>query len=119
MVIGDPGVDLLFDNAIYVRGAMTLQALRDAVGDDAFWQIIRGWASTKSGGNGTTDEFIALAERVSGQQLDDLFTTWLFTPGKPSLTGLADGATALSAQADASAGDWWSRAQAQHERGRY
>jgi len=119
VVIGDPGVDLLFDNAIYVRGAMTLQALRQTVGDDAFWQIIRGWASTKSGGNGTTDEFIALAERVSGQQLDDLFTTWLFTPGKPSLTGLVAGATALSAQADASAGDWWSRAQAQHERGRY
>jgi aminopeptidase N len=119
VVIGDPGVDLLFDNAVYVRGAMTLQALRQTVGDDAFWQIIRGWASTKSGGNGTTDEFIALAERVSGQQLDDLFTPWLFTPGKPSLTGLAAGATALSAQADASAGDWWSRAQAQHERGRY
>jgi len=28
VVIGDPGVDLLFDNAVYVRGAMTLQALR-------------------------------------------------------------------------------------------
>jgi aminopeptidase N len=118
-VIGDPGVDLLFDNAVYVRGAMTLQALRQAVGDDAFWRIIRGWASTKSGGNATTEEFIAFAERVSGQQLDDLFTTWLFTPAKPSVSGLAAGTTALSAQAGATAGDWWQRAQAQHERGRY
>lgn len=92
---------------------------RDAVGDDAFWRIIRGWASTKSGGNGTTEEFIALAESVSGQRLDDLFTTWLFTPGKPSLAGLADRATALSTQGAASDAGWWQQAQAQHARGRY
>ena len=84
VVIGDPGVDLLFDNAVYVRGAMTLQALRNEVGHDAFWEIIRGWAATKSGGNGTTEEFIAYAEDVSGQQLDDLFETWLYTPEKPA-----------------------------------
>jgi hypothetical protein len=54
VVIGDPGVDLLFDGAVYVRGAMTLQALRNEVGDDAFWAIIRGWASSKSRSNGTT-----------------------------------------------------------------
>ena len=68
-----------------MRGAMTLQALRNEVGDDAFWTIMRGWASGKSGGNGTTPEFIALAEQVSGQQLDDLFNAWLFTPAKPAL----------------------------------
>ncbi len=31
----------------------------------------------------TTDEFIELAEKLSGMQLDDLFETWLFTPEKP------------------------------------
>jgi aminopeptidase N len=93
---------------------------RGAVGgDDAFWRIIRGWAATKSGGNATTEEFIAFAEQVSGQQLDELLTTWLFTPGKPWLAGSADSAAALSTQAGTSAGDWWQRAQAQHERGRY
>jgi aminopeptidase N len=85
VVIGDPGVDLLFDGAVYVRGAMTLQALHNEVGDDAFWAIIRGWASSKSRSNGTTPEFIALAEQVSGQQLDNLFAAWLFTPAKPTL----------------------------------
>jgi aminopeptidase N len=58
------------------------------VGDDVFWTIMRGWASSKSRGNGTTPEFIALAEQVSGQQLDDLFTAWLFTPTKPALPSL-------------------------------
>jgi aminopeptidase N len=96
VVIGDPGVDLLFDNAVYVRGAMTLQALRNEVGDDTFWAIVRGWAAAKSGGNATTDEFIGFAEQVSGQQLDKLFDIWLFTAGKPALA--ASGA-ALSTQA--------------------
>ena len=34
VVIGDPGTDLLFDISIYYRGAMTLQALRNQIGDD-------------------------------------------------------------------------------------
>src|SRR4029453_7358786 len=32
---------------------------------------------------GTTTGFIALAEQVSGQQLDTLFHDWLFTPSPP------------------------------------
>jgi aminopeptidase N len=86
-IIGDPGPDLLFDFAVYARGAMTLHQLRLAVGDDDFFKILRRWAQKNEGGNVTTDEFIALAERISGQQLDELFETWLFTPGKPELPG--------------------------------
>ena len=32
--IGDPGVDHLFDEPVYARGAMAVQALRNEVGDD-------------------------------------------------------------------------------------
>jgi hypothetical protein len=85
LVVGDPGPDHLFDAPIYVRGAMTLQALRNAVGDDAFFRILRKWASSHRGGNGSTPEFIELAERVSGQDLGALFDTWLFTAGKPDV----------------------------------
>ena len=35
-------------------------------------------------GSGTTAEFTALAERVSGQDLDAFFTTWLYSTGKPA-----------------------------------
>ncbi len=80
VVIGDPGVEDLFDGAVYVRGAMTLQALRDEVGDDAFWTILHTWTETHAFATGSTDAFIALAEQVSGQDLGDLFDVWLFTP---------------------------------------
>jgi hypothetical protein len=102
VTIGDPGPDLLFDLAVYWRGGMTLHALRLEVGDDAFFEIIRRWARSQAGGNATTDEFIRLAERVSGQQLDALFETWLFTPARPE--GIEPAADAAAAQLQAAPG---------------
>jgi hypothetical protein len=89
LTIGDPGPDNLFNFAVYARGAMTLHQLRLAVGDDDFFRILRTWASIHKGGNVTTNQFIALAERISGQQLDALFQTWLFTLGRPTLPAAA------------------------------
>ena len=85
MTIGDPGAGTEFDFSVYARGAMTLQALRNQVGDDAFFRILQRWFRNNAGGNVTTAQFIDLAERISGQQLDDLFETWLYTPSKPVL----------------------------------
>jgi len=101
VVIGDPGPDLMFDFAVYIRGGMTLHQLRLTVGDDAFFEILRRWARSQAGETVTTDEFIALAERISGQQLDDLFETWLFTPAKPVL----EGETSVLASPDARLGE--------------
>jgi aminopeptidase N len=81
--IGDPGIDDLFSEAVYVRGAMTLQAIREAVGRAAFFEILRTWAADRKDLTGTTDQFLAVAEAVSGMQLDDLFDEWLFTAEKP------------------------------------
>jgi aminopeptidase N len=95
VVIGDPGIPFLFNDAVYTRGAMTLQVLRNQVGDRDLFRILRTWAQRKAGGNGTTGQLIALAERISGEQLDALFDAWLFTPAKPALpTAMATGATA-------------------------
>ena len=63
---------------------MTLQALREKVGDFAFFQIMRSWATQNRYGNVTTPEFVALAERVSGVELDHFFDVWLYRPEKPT-----------------------------------
>ena len=62
---------------------MTLEVLRQDVGDATFLEILREWTGRFAYGNASTDDFIALAEELSGQQLDGLFETWLFEPGKP------------------------------------
>jgi aminopeptidase N len=86
VVVADPGADKVFDNAIYGRGGMALQALRNRVGDATFWRIIRTWIREQRGGNGATEEFEAVAARISGEDLTGFFTAWLRTPAKPAAT---------------------------------
>ena len=81
---GDPGTPFyLFNGTIYVRGAMTLEALREKVGDLTFFQIMRTWAAQNRYGNVTTAQFIALSEQLSGMDLDHFFDVWLYQPDKP------------------------------------
>ncbi|HVV11067.1 M1 family metallopeptidase [Amycolatopsis sp.] len=94
---GDPGVANQFDDAVYDRGALTLQALRTTVGDDAFFTILKTWVAQHKGGDARIDDFIGLAEQVSGKPLHQLFNTWLFTKGKPA-TG-PNGTATVTAQA--------------------
>lgn len=82
--VADPQRDTMFAQAVYSRGAMTLQALRERIGDTAFFKLLPAWTSAHRYGNADTAQFIALAEKISGQQLDDLFTTWLKTDSKPA-----------------------------------
>ena len=111
VVIGDPGPEFLFDNAVYFRGAMAVHALRVAVGDRDFFRILKAWTSRRGGGNGTIPQFIRLAEQISGQQLDDLFQTWLFTGSKPVLEGAAAAAAAPATAATAAGSASEARAQ--------
>jgi aminopeptidase N len=82
---GNPGTPVfLFNGTIYYRGAMTLQALRQKVGDFTFFRIMRDWATQNRYGNVSTPQFIALAEQVSQLQLDTFFDVWLYRPEKPT-----------------------------------
>jgi len=80
---GDPGADNLLDDPVYERGGMALQALRSTVGDPTFFTILKHRVSDHLYGNDSTDEFIALAERISGKSLKPLFNTWLFSTKRP------------------------------------
>jgi aminopeptidase N len=79
-----PGPEVMFFSFPYDRGGMTLQALRGKIGDDAFFRLLRTWYAQNKYGNVTTADFIATAERVSGQELDAFFDVWLFQPVKPT-----------------------------------
>jgi aminopeptidase N len=88
---GDPGPGELFSPSIvYERGALTLHALRLIVGDEAFFTILRTWTARFHNGNATTEDFMALTEEISGEQLDDFFRSWLFEPALPELPSARD-----------------------------
>jgi len=79
-----PDPSVLFSTPVYDRGAMTLQALRRKVGDETFFSILRTWYAEHRGGNVTTADFTALAERLSDQDLDHFFQVWLYEEGRPT-----------------------------------
>lgn len=98
--VANPGRNHIFDDLVYTRGALTLQALRLEVGDTAFFKILRTWPNAHRFGNADTRDFIAFAERASGQNLGAFFHRWVYSPGKPALN-----LPALTREQAASVGD--------------
>jgi aminopeptidase N len=68
---------------------MAIHQIRLAMGDDAFFETLRTWVESRKYGNGNIAQFQALAEQISGVDLDAVFTTWLYTAGKPALPASA------------------------------
>jgi aminopeptidase N len=63
---------------------MTLHALRQKVGDDVFFGTLRAWLRQHRFGTGSTTEFIDLAERRSGLDLDAFFDVWVYRTETPT-----------------------------------
>ncbi|PSK97232.1 peptidase M1-like protein [Haloactinopolyspora alba] len=83
-VVADPGPTGLFAGAVYSRGAATLYALRQRIGEQAFGELSRQWPARFADSTATTADFEALAEEMSGQDLGAFFDTWIHSPGKPT-----------------------------------
>ncbi|QIK66962.1 M1 family metallopeptidase [Nocardioides sp. HDW12B] len=84
--VSDPGPARMFDDVIYQRGAMTLAALRQRVGDATFDAVARAWVTRNARGHGTDAEFRALAEELSGEELSAFFAEWLDDTDRPADT---------------------------------
>jgi aminopeptidase N len=81
---GRPGTPKhLFATSTYVRGGMTLEALRAKIGTRKLLTLLRRWAAAHAYANADIDQFIDLAEEVSGRQLGKFFDVWLYQRGKP------------------------------------
>ena len=65
---------------------MTLQALRTRVGDGPFFRLMRDWVASHRHGYVRTADFVRLAERDTGQDLDGFFNAWLWRSGRPAPT---------------------------------
>lgn len=81
--IADPGRNRMFSAAVYLRGGMTLAALRHRIGDRDFFTLLRRWVAAHRYRTATTGEFVDLAEKISGRPLDRFFHLWLWRQAKP------------------------------------
>jgi aminopeptidase N len=83
--IADPGAEGLFNHNVYVRGGVTMHALRKTVGDEAFFTTLRTYTERFRNGNASTEDFIAVASEVSGQDLNPFFDRWVRQQELPPL----------------------------------
>jgi aminopeptidase N len=88
VLVGDPGADNLFSGAVYIRGGLTLFALRMELGDDVFFDVLRTYTERFQYGNATTEDFIDVAEEISDEDLSDFFDAWLFSIELPPIEEL-------------------------------
>ena len=80
-----PYLELLNTNS-YLKGEWVLHMLRRQFGDPVFQKIIRSYYETYKGKNADTKDFEAIAEKITGSNLDKFFLQWLYTPGIPHLS---------------------------------
>jgi aminopeptidase N len=88
---GKPSADDLFNNGVYVRGGLTLHALRLEVGDKAFFDILKTYFERYKNGNASTKDFIAASKEVSGKDLTEFFNSWLYSETIPPIPAMGLG----------------------------
>jgi aminopeptidase N len=80
----------LFSIQVYYGGALALYALRQQIGDAAFQRLEREWVTRYRDESVSTQDFIALASKVSHQNLTKFLTDWLYGTTTPSMPGHPD-----------------------------
>ncbi len=83
--------DELFSPVVYQGGAAAIHAIRQVVGDDAFFDGLRAWVATYLDSAATTEQFQEVMEQTSDVDLDDVFAEWVYADGQPTTFPVADG----------------------------
>lgn len=78
-------INRIFSTSLsYRKPAWVLHMLRRIVGHDAFFEILAEWRAAYEYASATTDDFIAVAESVHGQDLNWFFDPWIYGIGAPA-----------------------------------
>jgi len=116
LVLSAPAPGELFDDRVYKRGALTLHALRLALGDEVFWAVVRGWVARHRDGLVTTDEFRELVDGhadnsrgpAHAREVGALLDRWLdgaplpeLGPARPVVAGASERRRSVASPADA------------------
>ncbi|MFV0435527.1 MAG: M1 family metallopeptidase [Leucobacter sp.] len=88
--LADPGPADMFDDRVYKRGALLLEALRREMGAAAFGTLLRKWAKRYRHALVTQKRFFELAEQLSPVPVSHLWPTWLDETELPPLPSPRD-----------------------------
>lgn len=92
-VLTEPGAAEMFEDWVYKRGALTVEALRVLLGREVFGSMLRAWVDAHRFGTvdtaGLRAHVHAWAPRaqVTPEQVDELFEAWTRRPELPPFPG--------------------------------
>lgn len=90
---GDSGPPAAFDpedfgaaNVYYIPAVMWHE-LREQIGDEEFWRLVREWPEANAFGNAGYDDITAWWSEQTGEDLSAFFDEWLLSEQSPSAEG--------------------------------
>jgi aminopeptidase N len=72
----------LYGPVVYRKGALFFLEMRQKVGDKAFYEILRTYFQQYRYGVAYPQDLMAVAEQVSGKDLDPLYEEWILGPNE-------------------------------------
>ena len=81
----DPGT--FGEGNIYYSPALMWHTLREDIGDDAFWAMVRAWPSVHDNANATREQYVDWVEETTGEELSAFFAAWLDGTETPAQEG--------------------------------
>ena len=75
----------MFGNSVYLRGALTLHALRGFAGDSVFAEILRTHHQRSAHANTNTAAFLEIVTELAGPEATELVESWLAENPIPEL----------------------------------
>jgi aminopeptidase N len=85
---GSPPADNLFNQSVYLRGGLTLHALRLRLGDPVFFELLETWATEHRHSNARTGDLLELVEELGGEEARELVEDWIFSRDLPPIDEL-------------------------------
>lgn len=68
-----------YGTIVYLKGALFFDAIRQEIGNDAFFEALRSYYQANKYGIGTPEELLNAFEEAAGRQLDELYEEWLYS----------------------------------------
>ena len=57
--------------------------LREQLGDERFWAMVKAWPAARDNGNADRDDYLAWIEDETGEELTAFFDDWLLGEQTP------------------------------------
>ena len=91
--------DDMFDNISYSKGSIILYAIKNQMGDAAFFKSLNRYLTTNAFKNGETHQLRLAMEDVTGKDWSPYFNQWYYQGGNPILNveyGFANGKATIA-----------------------